>query len=147
VGNVDYAPTFAALAGAATPSFVDGRSFAALLRTNPPGVAAWRQRYLVEHWTQSGAEAAGVGPQEPADADQAAAPAANGIPEYHALRTARYTYVELITGEKELYDHSVDPYELNNIASSASPTLLAQLHDQLAALRTCAGATCRAADQ
>ncbi|MGZ4803228.1 MAG: sulfatase family protein, partial [Acidimicrobiia bacterium] len=30
-GNVDYAPTFAALAGATTPSFVDGRSLAPLL--------------------------------------------------------------------------------------------------------------------
>ena len=25
------------------------------------------------------------------------------------MRTARYTYIELVTGEKELYDHNVDP--------------------------------------
>jgi hypothetical protein len=41
----------------------------------------------------------------------------------------------------------VDPYELNNIASSASPTLLAQLHTQLGALQNCAGAACRTAEQ
>jgi arylsulfatase A-like enzyme len=146
VGNVDYAPTFAALGSATVPAFVDGRSFAPLLRANPPAVSTWRQRYLVEHWTQAGAEAAGTGPQEPADDDQVAAPA-NGIPEFHALRTSRYTYVEYVTGEKELYDHAVDPYELNNIASSASPTLLAQLHTQLGALQSCAGAACRTAEQ
>lgn len=147
-GNVDYAPTFAALAGASAPAFVDGRSLVSLLGTNPPAVSTWRHNYLVEHWTQSGAEATGTGPPEPADLDQVAAPAAaNGIPELHAVRTARYTYTELVTGEKELYDHSVDPYELNNIAATASPTLLANLHAKLVALEGCAGATCRTADQ
>jgi arylsulfatase A-like enzyme len=147
-GNIDYAPTFAALAGATVPAFVDGRSFASLLGANPPAVSTWRHTYLVEHWTQAGAEAAGAGPQEPADLDQAAAPAAaNGIPEFHAVRTARYTYTELVTGEKELYDHSVDPYELNNIAATAAPSLLASLHAKLVALEGCSGASCRTADQ
>ncbi len=148
-GNVDYAPTFAALAGATTPSFVDGRSFAPLLTKNPPAASSWRDAYLVEHWEQSGAEAAGNGPQEPADGDQVGTPAAGtkAIPELHAVRTARYTYVELVTGEKELYDNSVDPYQLTNIAATASPTLLASLHTQLAALETCAGASCRTADR
>jgi N-acetylglucosamine-6-sulfatase len=145
-GNVDYAPTFAALAGATAPSFVDGRSLVPLLGASPPAVSTWRHAYLVEHWQQAGAEAPGGGPQEPADGDQAAAPA-NGIPELHALRTARYTYIEVATGETELYDHSVDPYELNNIAATASPTLLAGFHNQLVALEGCAGATCRTADQ
>lgn len=147
VGNLDLAPTFAALGGATTPAFVDGRSFASLLGANPPALSTWRHAYLVEHWTQAGAQAAGAGPQEPADGDQLAAPAANGIPELHAVRTARYTYTELITGEKELYDHTVDPFELNNIAATASPSLLAGLHAQLVALEGCAGATCRTADQ
>jgi len=147
VGNVDYAPTFAALGGATVPSFVDGRSFAPLLKANPPAVSTWRQRYLVEHWTQTGAEAPGGAPQEPADADQTlAAPANKAIPEFHALRTGRYTYVEYVTGEKELYDHSVDPFELNNIAATASPALLTQFHNQLAALQNCAGAACRTAE-
>jgi arylsulfatase A-like enzyme len=147
-GNVDLAPTFAALGGAATPAFVDGRSFASLLGANPPAVSTWRKAYLVEHWLQGGAEPVGAGPQEPADDDQAAAAApAKAIPEFHALRTARYTYVELVTGEKELYDHNVDPFELNNIAGTASPTLLASLHAQLAALTPCAGASCRTAEQ
>lgn len=147
-GNVDLAPTFAALGGATAPAFVDGRSFASLLGTAPPAVSTWRKAYLVEHWTQAGTETPGGGPQEPPDEDQvvvAAAPA--GLPEFHALRTARYTYIELVTGEKELYDHNVDPYELNNIATTAAPSLLASLHTQLAALQTCTAAACRTAEQ
>lgn len=70
-----------------------------------------------------------------------------GIPEFHAVRNSRYTYIEIVTGEKELYDHTVDPFELNNIAATASPTLLASLHSQLVNLETCAGASCRTADQ
>lgn len=151
-GNIDLAPTFAALAGAQTPVFVDGRSFAPLLGANPPAVSTWRKAYLLEHFNQAGLETPGAGPQEPPDDDQSlrsakAEATAEGIPNFHGLRTARYTYVELATGEKELYDHNVDPYELNNIASTASPTLLASLHAQLAALETCTANSCRTADQ
>jgi N-acetylglucosamine-6-sulfatase len=148
VGNVDLAPTFSALGGAATPAFVDGRNVTPLLGASPPAVSTWRKAYLIEHWTQAGAEPPGTGPQEPPDEDQvvvAAAPA--GLPEFHALRTARYTYIELVTGEKELYDHNVDPYELNNIATTAAPSLLTSLHNQLAALQNCAAAACRTAEQ
>jgi arylsulfatase A-like enzyme len=144
-GNVDYAPTFAALAGATTPSFVDGRSFAPLLTSSPPPISTWRHTYLVEHWLQGGAEPPG-GPPEPDD-DPAVPDTKAGIPEFHAVRNARYTYIELVTGEKELYDHSVDPFELTNIAATASPTLLASLHSQLVNLETCTGASCRTADQ
>jgi N-acetylglucosamine-6-sulfatase len=147
VGNIDLAPTFAALGGAATPAFVDGRSIVSLLGASPPAVSTWRKGYLLEHWLQGGAEAGGAGPQEPGDEDQAvAAPAGKAFPEFHAVRTARYTYVEYITGEKELYDHTVDPYELNNIAATAAPALLANLHARVVALQSCTGASCRTAD-
>ena len=112
---------------------------------------SWRKAYLLEHFTQTGPEAPGNGPMEPPDDEKAHSAAmeafAEGIPELHGIRTARYTYVELATGEKELYDHTVDPYELNNIASTASPSLLASLHTQLAALQACSGNSCRTADQ
>jgi N-acetylglucosamine-6-sulfatase len=50
VGNVDLAPTFAELAGAPAPAFVDGRSLAPFLHGGTTKVGDWRQCYLVEHW-------------------------------------------------------------------------------------------------
>jgi hypothetical protein len=47
--NVDLAPTFAAIAGAKTPAFVDGRSLLPLLRA-APAPSTWRQAVLVEHY-------------------------------------------------------------------------------------------------
>ena len=36
-------------------------------------------------------------------------------PTYQAVRTDRYLYVEYETGERELYDYQVDPFELDNL--------------------------------
>jgi arylsulfatase A-like enzyme len=52
VGNIDLAPTFAQMAGASVPDFVDGRSFLPLLTGSTP--KDWRQSYLVEHWESGG---------------------------------------------------------------------------------------------
>jgi N-acetylglucosamine-6-sulfatase len=46
--NNDLAPTFADLAGAKTPPFVDGRSLVPLLSDNPAPGKDWRQRFVVE---------------------------------------------------------------------------------------------------
>ena len=46
--NIDLAPTIAALAGARTPSFVDGRSLVPLLRA-PTASRRWRTAAFVEH--------------------------------------------------------------------------------------------------
>jgi arylsulfatase A-like enzyme len=47
--NTDFAPTFAALAGASTPRFVDGRSLVPILRSGKTP-AKWRRGALVEHY-------------------------------------------------------------------------------------------------
>ena len=67
-------------------------------------------------------------------------------PEYHGIRTARYLYVEYVTGEKELYDVRRDPAELHNLASTANPQLVAALSAEVARLKTCRAAACRAAE-
>jgi arylsulfatase A-like enzyme len=69
------------------------------------------------------------------------------IPEYAALRTAGYTYVEYVTGERELFDLRADPDELHNIVTTADPKLVRDLAKELAALRSCKGADCRTADR
>ena len=84
---------------------------------------------------RGGGRGAGRGGAQPAGA--------NAIPEFHALRTQRYSYVEYVTGEVELYDLSNDPHQLNNKAAEADRSLLAALSGQLAKLKSCAAATCR----
>jgi hypothetical protein len=59
------------------------------------------------------------------------------IPNYSALRTTRYNYVEYGTSERKLYDLNADPTELTNIHASASPTLLSDLRSRLDGLRGC----------
>jgi arylsulfatase A-like enzyme len=121
------APTFASWPGVRPPGFVDGRSLAPLFTSSPP--ASWRSAFLVEH-RRSNEEFGYV----------------SAIPNYSAVRTARYNYVEYGTGEKELYDLNADPTELTNIYNGASQTLLSELKARLEALKSCAGQTCRTAD-
>jgi arylsulfatase A-like enzyme len=124
--NIDLAPTLAQLAGVSTPKFVDGRSLAPLLGDAPPALADWRQRFLVE--------------RRPASVVRSGAQTV-----YWALRTRRYLYVEYAQ-KRELYDLRVDPYQLDNIYTSADAQLVKQLAGQLALLRTCAKAACRTAE-
>ena len=56
-----------------------------------------------------------------------------GLPEWRAVRTSRYTYVETV-GDKPwlLFDHEVDPFELRNLVDDpTSKPILAQLHSLL----------------
>jgi arylsulfatase A-like enzyme len=140
-GNVDIAPTVAAIAGATVPSSVEGRSLLDLWR----GAATpsnWRTGYLLEHAPEPNSGdndlEAGRGvlvAAEPTD-----------IPTYEGVRTQDAVYVEYDTGERELYDLRTDPFELYNAARSAPRALLAQWHDYLAPLTDCHGARCRTAE-
>ena len=133
LGNIDIAPTIAALAGVVPPPYVDGRSLVPLFSAQRPAQTDWRQGYLIEYYGAGEAESANSSLAsynsldhllEPPDLDQFLSVAAT--PNYLALRTPQYTYVEYQDGFRELYDLKQDPYELNNIASTASPNLLAQ---------------------
>ena len=44
----------------------------------------------------------------------------NSVPAYNAIREAAWKYVELATGERELYDLNADPYELQNVAGRSA---------------------------
>src|ERR687894_3105308 len=52
--NNDLAPTVADLAGAKTPSFVDGRSLRPLLTDAPPPPRDWRKRFIIEAVAERG---------------------------------------------------------------------------------------------
>lgn len=95
VANVDVAPTLAELAGAELPWKVDGRSLAGWLQGRPP--PEWRTAVLLEN---RGGDRKGGGKTG----------------KYWGLRTPTHTYVELDSGERELYDLRSDPYQLENLA-------------------------------
>jgi N-acetylglucosamine-6-sulfatase len=110
--NLDWAPTFAALAGA-SPGRVEGKSFLPLLRSGSD--PAWRTWFLLEHWDGSPPTLA---------------------PTYCGIRSTRYLYVRYGTGEQELYDQRRDPYDLHNVVGSpAYAGALAQVKADLA--RSC----------
>jgi N-acetylglucosamine-6-sulfatase len=48
IGNHDIAPAFAEMAGASTPSFVDGRSFLRVADADPNNDSPWRTGLYVE---------------------------------------------------------------------------------------------------
>jgi N-acetylglucosamine-6-sulfatase len=120
--NNDLAPTIAELAGASTPAFVDGSSFAPLLGSSPP--SSWRQAFLQEGWR----------PQSPP------------VPTNKGVRTQGHMYVEYDTGERELYDLSADPYQLQSKPRAGNEQLYSTLESRLNALRACSGEGCRSAE-
>jgi arylsulfatase A-like enzyme len=161
--NNDLAPTFADLAGAETPSFVDGRSIEPLLTDEPTPLEDWRKRFLIESVaersrvphppfiTESTVVPLLTGDPLPSNWRRTSAASAQlseewGRPWLKALRTKNYLYVDYKTGEHELYDLRKDPYELHNLYASASLELKQRLEAQLDALRQCSAEECLMAE-
>jgi hypothetical protein len=67
------------------------------------------------------------------------------LPDYDAVRTSRFLYVEYGTGERELYDLRKDPDEVDNLAGTR-PVLEARLARRVNALRECSAHGCRVAE-
>ena len=121
---IDLAPTIATWADVEVPAFVDGRSLAPVLTGE---LRTWRQAVLVQHYRDH--------PDK-----------VEGPPGFQALRAADYVYVEYPDGPRELYDLSVDPYQLDNLAATIDPGLLQAFSARLAELQVCAAAECREAE-
>ena len=121
VGNIDLAPTIAALARAKLGRVVDGRSLLPLFAD--PGIE-WGRDLLIER----GPGAVGIGPRLTT-----------------AIRTPRYLYAAHSTGELELYDLERDPLELESLHADGEHTLVqSELARRLTTLQDCSGASCRA---
>ncbi len=114
--NIDWAPTFAEIAGANAPETVDGRSLVPLL-LHRSAVKGWRQDFLVEIYRPTG------------DIER-------------ALRTRTQSYAEYSRGPRELYDLRADPYQLRNLYNGDT-SAVAPLSRRLKELAECAGKTCR----
>ena len=161
--NIDLAPTFADLGGAKAPSFVNGRSLVSEVHGKKPGTDRKACRIPQPCQRRQGRKKAAAQQEPDNDTNPpnsgtptagAQAPAVRrgqfqplGLPEYAALRTDRYTYVEYVTGERQLYDLRTDPDQLHNVVTTADPKLVQDLAKQLSALRQCKGGGCRTVDR
>jgi N-acetylglucosamine-6-sulfatase len=112
--NVDIAPTFLALAGAAIPSDMQGKSLLPLLA----GVTAnWRTGCFLEYFWEKPYPL---------------------IPTWQAVRTDDWKYIEYsgVENMNELYNLKLDPGEMKNlIADPACAAKLKELQAELARLR------------
>jgi len=141
VANIDLAPTLLSLGRAPIPDTVEGRSLEPLLGASPPATTAWRRELLIEYLGGSGGSES-LGPV--VRADQLRALAVRGMPDYFALRNETHSYVEYVSGEKEMYDLARDGQQLDNLMQlGGDPVLAATLSTRLGVLRTCRGAACR----
>jgi arylsulfatase A-like enzyme len=116
--NIDFAPTFADLAGASIPDFVDGRSMVPLLRGSPTPVSQWRRDFLLEVTSPMGITDRG-------------------------LRTGDHALFRFANGDTSLYDLREDPFQVDSVHRAASPELLRALTARLSELASCRGQTCR----
>ena len=129
--NTDMAPTIAAIAGAAIPDFVDGRSFLPLLQNQAidDGHGPWRQTVLLEFWRGSDA-------------------VPNPRLKWAGLRTSQLKYVEWTAGDgdREFYDLWSDPFEMSSRHNEMTADDVRVYTRAVNALQACGGTTCRAAE-
>lgn len=112
VGNHDIAPTFARIAGASVPSFVDGRSFLRIANDDPTNDNPWRTAlYQERRWDASWALPPKSSPQY--------------VPPYEGVKEETRIYLRYRDdpwttkpdpGFEEFYDVGADPYQACNLA-------------------------------
>jgi N-acetylglucosamine-6-sulfatase len=148
--NVDLAPTILELAGAGADKSIDGRSLVPYmvdqtLRTRRP--------ILFESFVETNdVEAQGGQPLDARPGAGSSAARPNGASasivappkDYVGIRLGPYKYIEWPSGEKELYDITKDPHELNNKARDKNLIPIRNfLHRELERLIECVGRRCQ----
>ena len=127
-GNVDLAATFADIAGLGHSKHFDGRSLLpAMSEGTPP--SEWREAYLIEHYISKSEAFDDYNKEDLPDKDillDPDNPQQSGAyrPAFKGLRTNESLYVEYNTGERELYNLTNDPYQIDNLANSTAPQYL-----------------------
>jgi N-acetylglucosamine-6-sulfatase len=126
--NNDFAPTLANLADTQVPAFVDGSSFALLLSATPPALSTWRKAFLEEGWL-------------PPDK-----PGIPKVPTHKGVHTHEHMFVEYDTGEHELYDLTLDPYQLQSKPRAGNEQLYSALETRRYNLGDCSASACHTAE-
>lgn len=143
VANIDLAPTIVELSGATPLKTMDGISLVPLFTG---GELPQRSGVEIEcrdiFGPPRGISPRGVSPL--GDAEGGMEPE-NGLPtlDFYAIRTGQYMYVKYTSGDEELYDLRIDPYELRSVAAdplyiNIKNNLIADLNR----LKSCSGKSC-----
>ena len=117
--NIDFAPTFTDMTGAATPEKLHGRSLVPLLKgTTPPD---WRDRVYYHFYDDS----------------------EHAVAKHFGMRTQQFTIADFYTlGEWELYDLQKDPQQMHSVANDPDYAgKFNQLKQELQTLKTQFGDT------
>jgi arylsulfatase A-like enzyme len=154
VANVDLAPTILELTGARPGLMMDGRSLLPYirdpkLRTRRPILLEAQfpigsaLQFFQEQIPTQGVTIAAEGRAHQAPGPNL--PLGQNVLPYEAVHSDRYVYIEYATGEHELYDLAVDPWQLSSkhLDPSYARTQAALLM-VLESLRSCTGNACRA---
>jgi N-acetylglucosamine-6-sulfatase len=158
-GNIDVTPTILELAGVEADKSLDGRSLVPYM-VDP--ALRTRRPILFESFVETAdVEENGGGPAAtPTPLAAGVAGGGDGVnaprpreasaslvappKDYEGIRLGPYKYIEWPDGEKELYDITKDPFELNNKIRDANYfPIRAFLHSQLIRLETCVGRACQ----
>ncbi len=151
VNNLDVVATIEELAGVTPGRIPDGHSLAPLFESAD---SPWRSALLVEggHAKRSTvASGSWLDAREEffsgADREHGARTQPNPK-QFSAVRTMTRKYIESGDGFEELYDLTIDPYELDNKAHDpAYASDLAELRKTLQTLESCAGKSCWAPER
>jgi arylsulfatase A-like enzyme len=150
--NIDIAPTILELAHAKADESIDGRSLYPFAHDTS---LLTRRPILFESFVETNdvEENGGGPPATPAPAGEptttarsssAKASIATPPKNYYGILLGPYKYIEWPDGEKELYDLSKDPYELNNRVKDPNLFPIRNfLHRELIRLETCSGKQCQ----
>jgi arylsulfatase A-like enzyme len=114
VQNLDFAPTFLAMAGAQAPDAMQGHSLVPILKGDTP--EDWRDAIYYHYYEF---------------------PGAHMVQRHYGVRTKRYKLIHYYTiGEWELFDLEKDPDELQNVYGNPGYTeIQQQLNQRLTELR------------
>jgi arylsulfatase A-like enzyme len=136
--SIDFAPTIAELARVQPEHPVDGVSMLSVARHGDRG---WTRAVLTETGKRNIVRATDEA-GEPLTTDD---PGAADIRYAIGVRSDRYLYIHLATGEEELYDMAVDPDQYDNLANQGAYARIRDLmREQLRVIRACDAAQCRA---
>jgi arylsulfatase A-like enzyme len=127
--SIDLAPTFTQIAHAQPAAEQDGVGLLDIWHGESVP-ADWQRAVLIEHH----------GPVDSSVDPDAQSYRSGHPPNYEAMRTATALYVEYVTGQREYYDLTTDPFELHNVYGSLSAKQQLSLQEKLASLSFCHGA-------